>query len=138
MAGWLGLLIFLCIAYLLVVINSCNSKSSTLSDFFCNTTEAMDSCRKGWNSFVCSLYLHGGTGQSMAALLFTAEAYTKLSKDTSCTSQPSRWLSPNMQNVNNSPISEIRLSAPATKKKGSKVMYYHPVHQHSHSHQLVM
>ena len=43
----------------------------------------------------------------IAALLFAAEAYTKLSKDSSCTSEPCRWLSPSMQNVKCMLLSQI-------------------------------
>ena len=53
----------------------------------------------------------------IAALLFAAEAYTKLSKDYSCTSESCRWLPPSMQNVKYAPISDINFSAPFSKKK---------------------
>ena len=52
----------------------------------------------------------------IAALLFAAEAHNRL-KDTSCTSQPCTWLSPNMKNVAYAPISDINFTAPTTKRK---------------------
>ena len=50
----------------------------------------------------------------IAALLFAAEAHTKLNKDISCTSKACSWLSPAMQNVRYAPISDINFSAPDT------------------------
>ena len=61
-----------------------------------------------------------GLGEScshIAALLFAAKAFTKLSKGTSCTSQACQWLSPSMQNVNPSPIADIDFSTPESKRK---------------------
>ena len=58
----------------------------------------------------------GGVCSHIAALLFAAEAHNRL-KDTSSTSQPCAWLSPNMQNVAYAPISDINFTAPTTKRK---------------------
>ena len=51
------------------------------------------------------------------ALLFAAEAHTKMIKDTSCTSRPCAWLSPNMVNVNYAPIADIDFSTQSAKRK---------------------
>ena len=58
----------------------------------------------------------GGVCAHVAALLFAAEAHNRL-KDTSCTSQPCAWLSPNMQNVAYAPISDINFTAPTTERR---------------------
>lgn len=57
-----------------------------------------------------------GACSHIAALLFAAETHNHL-KDTSCTSQPCAWLSPNMQNVTYAPISDINFTAPTTKRR---------------------
>jgi len=62
----------------------------------------------------------GGACSHIAALLFAAEAHNRL-KDTSCTSQPCAWLSPNMKNVAYVPISGIDFTA-STTKRGSKAI----------------
>ena len=53
----------------------------------------------------------------IAALLFAAETHTKILQDTSCTSRPCSWLSPNMANVHFAPIAEIDFSSPIVKRK---------------------
>ena len=60
----------------------------------------------------------GGVCSHIAALLFAAEAHNRL-KDTSCTSQPCAWLSPNMQNVAYTPISDINFTQT---ERGSKMV----------------
>ena len=50
-------------------------------------------------------------------VLFAAEAYTSLIKDTACTSHPCEWLSLNFKNVNYAPICNTDFSAPTTKRK---------------------
>ena len=53
----------------------------------------------------------------IAALLFAAEAHTKLFKDTSYTSGPCAWLSPKMASVNYATIAEIDFSTPIAKRR---------------------
>jgi len=64
---------------------------------------------------MCMAGLRGACSH-IAALLFAAEAHNRL-KDTSCTSQPCAWLSPNMKNVAYVPISGIDFTASTTKRK---------------------
>ena len=58
----------------------------------------------------------GGVCAHVTALLFAAEAYSRL-KDTSCTLQPCAWLSPSMQNVAYAPISDINFTAAPTMER---------------------
>ncbi len=53
----------------------------------------------------------------ISALLFAAEAYTKLAQETSCTSESCKWLPPSMQKVKFAPISDIDFCAPVTKRR---------------------
>ena len=70
----------------------------------CGTICAHCSCMAG----------QGEACSHISALLFAAEAYTSLIKDTACTSRPYEWLSPNFKNVNYAPICNIDFSAPIT------------------------
>ncbi len=53
----------------------------------------------------------------ISALLFAAEAYTKLAQETLCTSESCKWLPPSMQKVKFAPISDIDFCAPVTKRR---------------------
>ena len=53
----------------------------------------------------------------VSALLFTVEAHTKFTRETSCTSEPCQWLPPSMKKVHFAPISDVDFSAPGTKRK---------------------
>ena len=53
----------------------------------------------------------------IAALLFAAEPYTKMIKDTLCTSGPCAWLSLNIASVDYATIAEIDFSTPIAKRR---------------------
>ena len=58
----------------------------------------------------------GETCSHISALLFAAEAHTRLVRNTACTSLPCGWLPPTMQSVTYKAISEIDFTAPKTKQ----------------------
>ena len=71
----------------------------------------------------------GETCSHIAALLFAAEAHTKMIKDTSCTSGPCAWLSPNMASVDYATIAEINFCTKIAKRRAN--MKNHTAKLHS-------
>ena len=71
-------------------------------------------CSRKCGTVICSHCTYmAGLGEAcshIAALLFAVEVHNRL-KDTSCTTQPCKWLSPTMQNVPYAPISDISFTA---------------------------
>ena len=53
----------------------------------------------------------------IAALLFAAEAHTKIRKNTTCTSTACSWLPPTLKKVLCAPISEIDFTTPQKRRK---------------------